>query len=101
MSKQNKALYIEPIGKSIVAEMMKIQELQKEPLSIIIGIDCDAEIDCARVLALGPDVDISIAVGDTVYYDSAKGTIINTVDPPQIILQPEDIIAREEGNNDK
>jgi len=97
MSEQNKALYIEPIGKSIIVER---SELTKD-IPIFIMEPMATELTRAKVIALGPDVEITISVGDTVYYDSSKGTIINTVDPPQIILQPEDIIAREEQANAK
>jgi len=100
MSEQNK-VYIEPIGKSIIAEMMKLTEPEQHSSLLVYIPEPDDPIRRAKVIALGPDVDISIAVGDTVYYDSDKGTVINAVDPPQIILQPEDIIAREEKENAK
>jgi co-chaperonin GroES (HSP10) len=100
MSEQNK-VYIEPIGKSIIAEMMKLAELKQYPSGIVYILEPDDPIRRAKVIALGPDVDILIAVGDTVYYDSNKGTVINDVSPPQIILQSEDIIAREEKENAK
>ena len=84
---------IEPLHKNVVLEKEEEQKEFKTKSGIILTEEHKEKSNCAKVVAIGPEVASGIKINDQVVYKSYSGNEVEMDDKKFIIINEEDILA--------
>ncbi len=85
------AISLKPLGDRVVIE--PIEQEEKTASGIVLPDTAKEKPQQGKVLAVGPDVEGEISVGDRVLYAKYAGTEVKVDDQEVLILSESDVLA--------
>lgn len=85
-------MIVQPLKDKVLVAENKTSDKTTETGIILDGANSVRDSRAGTVLAIGPDV-TEVAVGDVVYLDWTKGSVVKVGDAQRVIIKVEHIVA--------